>query len=54
MPLASVKAISCAGSAPASAMWYPEMEMVFQRGISARQYRNTSATSRSEGCGGKM
>jgi hypothetical protein len=52
LAFASVKAISCTGVAPASAMWYPEMEMVFQRGISRRQYAKVSATSRSEGCGG--
>ena len=34
---ASVNAISCTGVAPASAMWYPEIEIMFQRGISARQ-----------------
>ena len=34
---ASVNAISCTGVAPASAMWYPEIEMVFHRGISWRQ-----------------
>jgi hypothetical protein len=32
-----VNAISCAGVAPASAMWYPEMEIVFQRGSSRWQ-----------------
>ena len=37
LALASVNAISCTGVAPASAMWYPEMEIVFHRGISARQ-----------------
>ena len=37
MPSASVKATSCTGVAPASAMWYPEIEMVFHFGISLRQ-----------------
>ncbi len=37
LALAIVNATSCAGVAPASAMWYPEMEMVFQRGSSAAQ-----------------
>ena len=31
---ASVNAISCTGVAPASAMWYPEMEIVFHFGSS--------------------
>src|SRR6266545_8291748 len=35
-------------------MWYPEMEIVFQRGISLRQYAKVSDTSRSDGLGGKM
>ena len=33
MPLATVKAISCAAVAPASRMWYPEIEIVFHRGM---------------------
>ena len=37
LALASVNAISCTGVAPASAMWYPEMEIVFHRGSSRRQ-----------------
>ena len=32
MAFERVNAISCTGVAPASAMWYPEMEIVFQRG----------------------
>ncbi len=35
--LARVNATSWAGVAPASAMWYPEIEIVFQRGSSSRQ-----------------
>ena len=37
MPLASVKAISCTAVEPASRMWYPEMEIVFQLGRLAAQ-----------------
>lgn len=33
LAFASVNATSCAGVAPASAMWYPEIEIVFQRGM---------------------
>jgi hypothetical protein len=32
-----VKATSCAAVAPASRMWYPEIEMLFHDGISAAQ-----------------
>ena len=32
MPFASVNASSCAALDPASRMWYPEIEIVFQRG----------------------
>src|SRR5437764_12015111 len=51
--LASVNAISCAGVAPASAMWYPEIEIGCQRGISWRQEAKVAATSRSDGSGGE-
>ena len=37
IPLAIVKAISCTAVDPASRMWYPEMEMVFQLGSRSRQ-----------------
>ena len=37
MPSDRVNAISCVGVAPASAMWYPEIEIVFHFGISVRQ-----------------
>ena len=42
------------GVAPASRMWYPLIEMVFQRGTCAAQYAKMSLTSRSDGRGGKM
>jgi hypothetical protein len=37
MPFASVKASSCAALAPASRMWYPEIEIVFQLGSRSAQ-----------------
>ncbi len=53
-PSARVNATSCAGVAPASAMWYPEIEMVFHLGISFLQYANVSVIRRSDWLGGKM
>ena len=53
-PFESVKASSCTAVAPASRMWYPEIEMVFQRGTRSAQYANTSVVSRIDGFGGKM
>ena len=52
MPFAKVKAISWTAVEPASRMWYPEIEMVFQFGISFAQYENVSTTRRIEGRGG--
>ena len=52
LALARVNAISCAGVAPASAMWYPEIEIVFQRGISVWQYSKMFEMSRSDSAGG--
>ena len=37
MPFASVNATSWTAVEPASRMWYPLIEMVFQRGSSASQ-----------------
>ena len=37
MPFASVNATSCTAVAPASRMWYPLTEIVFQRGIRSPQ-----------------
>ena len=37
MPLAKVNAISWTAVEPASRMWYPEMEIVFQLGRFAAQ-----------------
>ena len=53
-PSASVKASSCAAVEPASRMWYPLIDTVFQRGTSLVQYSMVSTTSRIEGSGGKM
>src|SRR5579872_4527490 len=46
MPFASVNASSCTAVAPASRMWYPEMEIVFQRGMRSAQYAKRSVVSR--------
>ena len=54
MPSASVKATSCTAVEPASRMWYPLIEMVLKRGISAAQYAKVSVVSRMLWCGGKM
>ena len=53
-PSRSVKASSCAAVAPASRMWYPLTEIVFQRGTRSAQKEKTSVISRIEGRGGKM
>ena len=50
MPFASVNASSCTAVEPASRMWYPEIEIVFQRGIRSSQYANRSVVSRIDGC----
>ena len=39
---------------PASRMWYPEIDTVFQRGTCCAQNANWSVTSRMDGRGGKM
>ena len=52
MALENVKANSCAADAPASAMWYPLMLMVFHLGTFSEQYANVSVTSRMDGLGG--
>ena len=53
MPFASVNATSWTVVALASrSMWYPLIEMVFQRGMRSPQYPNRSVTSRIEACGG--
>ncbi len=52
MPLANVKATSCTAVEPASRMWYPEMEMVFQFGRFSAQYAKVSTISRMDGRGG--
>ncbi len=54
MPFASVNASSWAALAPASRMWYPEIEIVFQAGSRSAQYANRSVVSRIVGRGGKM
>ena len=50
--MASVKAISCTAVEPASRMWYPEIEIVFQLGMFAEQYPKMSVMIRIEGRGG--
>ena len=52
MPSRSVNASSCAAVDPASRMWYPLTEIVFQRGTSRVQKANTSVMSRIDGRGG--
>ena len=54
MPFARVNATSCTAVEPASRMWYPEIEIVFQFGSSALQYANVSTVSRIDWAGGKM
>ena len=52
MPSRRVNANSWSAVAPASRMWYPLTEMVFQRGTRSAQKANTSVTSRIDGRGG--
>jgi hypothetical protein len=47
-----VNATSWTAVAPASRMWYPEMEIVFHLGILSRQYAKRSVMSRIDGFGG--
>ena len=54
IPFESVNASSCTAVEPASRMWYPEIEIVFQLGIRSAQYANRSVVSRIDGFGGKM
>jgi hypothetical protein len=42
MPSARVNATSCTGVAPASPMWYPEIEMVLKLGSVSAQYPKVS------------
>ena len=53
-PSASVKANSCAAVEPASRIWYPDTEIVFQRGISRVQNSIMSRMIRTCGRGGKI
>ena len=53
IPSAMVKASSCTAVEPASRMWYPLIETVFQRGISRVPNSIVSVTRRSDGSGGK-
>ena len=53
-PSASVNASSCTAFEPASRMWYPEIEIGCQRGISCAQNSIMSTTSRIDGSGGKI
>ncbi len=52
IPFASVNASSCAAVEPASRMWYPEIEIVFQRGSFSAQYAKRSVVMRIDGRGG--
>ncbi len=54
IPLARVKATSWTAVEPASRMWYPETEIVFQRGTSRPQNSKMSVAILSDGRGGKM
>ncbi len=51
-PSAMVKASSCSAVAPASCMWYPEIEIEFHFGMCSDVYSMMSATIRMEGAGG--
>ena len=50
--LASVNATSCTAVEPASRMWYPLIEIVFQFGSSRAHHAKMSVTMRSECRGG--
>ena len=45
MALEKVNPNSSAAEEPASLIWYPEMDIVFQEGISLEQNSKTSVTS---------
>ena len=47
-----MKATSCTAEHPFSRKWYPEIEIVFQRGTRWWQYSNRSVVSRIVGPGG--
>ena len=47
-----VKANSCSAVAPASCMWYPEIEIEFHFGMCSDVYSMMSATIRMLGSGG--
>ena len=49
-----MNASSCSAVEPASRMWYPLTEIVFQRGTSRAQNAKMSVMSRIDGRGGKM
>ena len=51
-PSAIVNASSCTAVAPASCMWYPEIEIELNRGMLAAVYSMMSATIRMLGSGG--
>ncbi len=53
-PSASVNASSCTAVAPASRMWYPEIEIVFHSGTSTAAHAKISVTSRIACRTGKM
>ncbi len=53
-PSASVNASSSAWLAPASCMWYPEIEIELNLGIFCAVYSMMSPMMRIEGSGGKM
>jgi hypothetical protein len=54
IPWARVNASSCTAVAPASRMWYPEIEIVFHFGSRSWQYAKRSVVIRIDGFGGKM
>src|SRR5689334_19709023 len=54
IPFARVNASSCTAVEPASRMWYPEIEIVFHRGMLSAQYANRSVVILIDGRGGKM
>ena len=52
IPSASVKPSSCTAVAPASCMWYPEIEIELNRGMRRVVYSMMSVTIRRLGAGG--
>ena len=52
MPSRNVNASSCRAVAPASRMWYPLTEIVFQLGTSRAQNSKISVMRRIDGLGG--